>query len=578
MYSIENKSEESRAIQNNSEKHEPIAQFKDNRSLSAVEEGKNTAQLEKKENLTGMPDDLKEGIESLSGFSMDDVRVHYNSSKPATVQALAYTQGTDIHVAPGQEKHLPHEAWHVAQQMAGRVSPTTNINGMQVNDNVELEREADVMGEKAVQCKRNPYKNEKKIKGNTDILQFMCWTIPLKNTGIEGRTPKNIQQAEQKAKLQPLKKTVWPTPRTPQTFNALLGDFAKAESDNCYYVAFGKKGEFQTSQLFKLETFFWKVYQKKIFIKSKPSNDLLIQYFKNFSEDFSISGYVSYKDAIDGVSSKLCKSLEESIEIPEGKHGFNGRLEYIRDKAYSESHNGESVEHAFEKNMEEFAQFHTFFLDKCANILKYGWVNNADNAIHQIAQDYLLCFGFNKRYDTLVGIENSFNPFYFNGSVGMGEKKTLSKAIDDSLYDPQWKEKCKKSLDFKDRILTVYRTFDLTAIAKKYTENGSIELFGGGHGGSLGTALNYSEKALNNGDDVAIVKVTIPNIDISNYEIKSGEGELAKQESDSVLPLREYVFNRAEKGVRPPAAIKQAFSQIAPYLSSSNSSEKEPLL
>ena len=48
-------------------------------------------------NNTGMPDNLKSGIESLSGFSMDDVRVHYNSSKPATVQALAYTQGTDIH-------------------------------------------------------------------------------------------------------------------------------------------------------------------------------------------------------------------------------------------------------------------------------------------------------------------------------------------------------------------------------------------------------------------------------------------------------------------------------------------------
>ena len=104
-------------------------------------------------NNTGMPDNLKSGIESLSGFSMDDVRVHYNSSKPATVQALAYTQGTDIHVAPGQEKCLPHEAWHVAQQMAGRVSPTTNVNGMPVNDNAALEHEADVMGEKAVQCK-----------------------------------------------------------------------------------------------------------------------------------------------------------------------------------------------------------------------------------------------------------------------------------------------------------------------------------------------------------------------------------------------------------------------------------------
>ncbi len=124
-------------------------------------------------NNTGMPDNLKSGIESLSGFSMDDVRVHYNSPKPATVQALAYTQGTDIHVAPGQEKHLPHEAWHVAQQMAGRVSPTTNINGMPVNDNAALEHEADVMGEKAVQCKCEKNFADKRISSFSSRVSNM---------------------------------------------------------------------------------------------------------------------------------------------------------------------------------------------------------------------------------------------------------------------------------------------------------------------------------------------------------------------------------------------------------------------
>lgn len=124
-------------------------------------------------NNTGMPDNLKSGIESLSGFSMDDVRVHYNSSKPATVQALAYTQGTDIHVAPGQEKHLPHEAWHVAQQMAGRVSPTTNINGMPVNDNAALEHEADVMGAKAVQCKKNNDVIRNSVNLTANVSQLM---------------------------------------------------------------------------------------------------------------------------------------------------------------------------------------------------------------------------------------------------------------------------------------------------------------------------------------------------------------------------------------------------------------------
>jgi hypothetical protein len=122
-------------------------------------------------NNTGMPDNLKAGIESLSGFSMDDVRVHYNSSKPATVQAQAYTQGTDIHVAPGQEKHLPHEAWHVAQQMAGRVAPTTNINGMPVNDNAGLEHEADVMGAKAVTQKKRTH-NIPTMKLKNEVLQM----------------------------------------------------------------------------------------------------------------------------------------------------------------------------------------------------------------------------------------------------------------------------------------------------------------------------------------------------------------------------------------------------------------------
>jgi hypothetical protein len=75
---------------------------------------------------------------------MDDVRVHYNSAKPAQLQALAYTQGTDIHVAPGQEKHLPHEAWHVVQQKQGRVQPTMQLQGVNINDNEGLEKEADV--------------------------------------------------------------------------------------------------------------------------------------------------------------------------------------------------------------------------------------------------------------------------------------------------------------------------------------------------------------------------------------------------------------------------------------------------
>lgn len=97
-------------------------------------------------NRTGLPDELKDGVESLSGMSLDEVRVHYNSNKPAQIGAAAYTQGSEIHVAPGQEQHLPHEAWHVVQQTQGRVKPTLQLQGLAVNDDEGLEREADARG------------------------------------------------------------------------------------------------------------------------------------------------------------------------------------------------------------------------------------------------------------------------------------------------------------------------------------------------------------------------------------------------------------------------------------------------
>jgi hypothetical protein len=106
--------------------------------------------IQRKENKTGLPDNLKSGVESLSGTNLSDVKVHYGSSQPAQFNAYAYAQGTDIHIAPGQEQHLPHEAWHVAQQKQGRVQATTQMKGAGINDDVSLEKEADDMGVKAM--------------------------------------------------------------------------------------------------------------------------------------------------------------------------------------------------------------------------------------------------------------------------------------------------------------------------------------------------------------------------------------------------------------------------------------------
>lgn len=103
------------------------------------------------ENNTGLPDQLKSGLENISGISLNDVRVHPNSSQPGELSAHAFAQGADIHLAPGQEKHLPHEAWHVVQQKQGRVQPTKQMgDGVNVNDHPGLEREATQMGQRAL--------------------------------------------------------------------------------------------------------------------------------------------------------------------------------------------------------------------------------------------------------------------------------------------------------------------------------------------------------------------------------------------------------------------------------------------
>lgn len=96
-----------------------------------------------KPNLTGIPTQMKLDFEQRSGLSFDDVRVHYNSDKPAQLQALAYTQGTQVYVGPRQERHLPHELGHVVQQKSGIVHPTYYIRGIPINDQPQLEYSAD---------------------------------------------------------------------------------------------------------------------------------------------------------------------------------------------------------------------------------------------------------------------------------------------------------------------------------------------------------------------------------------------------------------------------------------------------
>ncbi|WP_299494677.1 DUF4157 domain-containing protein [uncultured Shewanella sp.] len=97
-----------------------------------------------------LPVELKAAMEAITGENLQRVRVHYNSPKPATVQAHAYAQGLDIYLAPGQEHHLPHELGHVVQQLKGMVKPTRTLNGFDINDDERLEQHATLLGEQAL--------------------------------------------------------------------------------------------------------------------------------------------------------------------------------------------------------------------------------------------------------------------------------------------------------------------------------------------------------------------------------------------------------------------------------------------
>lgn len=106
--------------------------------------------IQRQHNRTGLPDDLKAGMEAQSGLSLDRVRVRYNSGQPARFGAAAATRGLAIDVAPGQERHIPHELGHVVQQMRGRVRATMQLHGIPLNDDPALEAEADRLGSLAL--------------------------------------------------------------------------------------------------------------------------------------------------------------------------------------------------------------------------------------------------------------------------------------------------------------------------------------------------------------------------------------------------------------------------------------------
>ena len=187
-------------------------------------------------NQTGIPSQMKAQFENSSGFSFDDVRVHYNSDKPAKVQALAYTHGNEVYMGPGQEQHLGHELGHVVQQKAGMVRATTTIGGLPVNDDPEMEKQADRIGRPAVQMKRGPVVQRLRLRLN-DVAANTAKMNELRKVNVSASANIAVSNTPASDKLQ--------KHYTPAIEGAAVGDRIHAPFQD-QFSEYGPKGAANT--------------------------------------------------------------------------------------------------------------------------------------------------------------------------------------------------------------------------------------------------------------------------------------------------------------------------------------------
>ncbi|GLR16685.1 eCIS core domain-containing protein [Portibacter lacus] len=129
------------------------------------ENNKQHQAVQKKDNAAEKPSPINDAPSQLKATDIipSGVNVHTESSKATEMGALAFAQGSDIHFAPGQFKPntragqelIGHELGHIVQQKEGRVQPTTQLKGVNVNNDKGLEKEADDFGVKFADSLQN---------------------------------------------------------------------------------------------------------------------------------------------------------------------------------------------------------------------------------------------------------------------------------------------------------------------------------------------------------------------------------------------------------------------------------------
>ncbi|MES2557986.1 MAG: DUF4157 domain-containing protein [Bacteroidota bacterium] len=104
-----------------------------------------------------LPEALQTKMEGGLGEDFSSVKIHSQSSDALEMGAMAYTNGENVHFAPGMydptttagQELIGHELTHVKQQRQGRVQPGIQAKGLSLNNDRSLEAEADQLGKKA---------------------------------------------------------------------------------------------------------------------------------------------------------------------------------------------------------------------------------------------------------------------------------------------------------------------------------------------------------------------------------------------------------------------------------------------
>jgi len=212
------------ALQNNQdlknanvEQQETIEDYENDLKKTFGKKSRNT--LQRKANSTGMPNDVRDKMETAFNTDFSDVKIHNNSPESEKIGAIAYTQGTDLHFTTGAfnpettkgQEVLGHELTHVVQQKQGSVQANEHFGGLALNTSSHLEKQADLFGTKAAQNQSiTNIQNSFSGGSGTSVVQAMFGrpnateadVLNLKNVrealglgffSMEGKTIKSVQ-------------------------------------------------------------------------------------------------------------------------------------------------------------------------------------------------------------------------------------------------------------------------------------------------------------------------------------------------------------------------------------------------